>query len=183
MRRNLNPIPNTLLIFLLLLTAADFSEDIALASKSEDVVLTTYSEPYQKAFNILIPKGWKAEGGMIPSGVTWNVVDLVENNIRFRVTSPDGKSFFGWYPRFYFQDPQVIAQSSGGMLQPQIGQVLNGCWIYPYLDVAQYARHIVFNQFAVNEFQDPKIIGSFIRSPELEPFVPKIAFSSLQADS
>ena len=81
---------------------------------------------------------------MVPSGVEWNVVDLVENNIRFRVTSPDGKSFFGWYPRFYFQDPQVIMQSSGGVLQPQIGQVLNGCWIYPYLDVAQYVKNIVF---------------------------------------
>ena len=61
---------------------------------------------------------------MVPSGVEWNVVDLVENNIRFRVTSPDGKSFFGWYPRFYFQDPQVIIPSSGEVLQPQIGQVL-----------------------------------------------------------
>jgi hypothetical protein len=30
---------------------------------------------------------------MVPSGVQWNLVDLVENNIRFRVTSPDGKSF------------------------------------------------------------------------------------------
>ena len=86
-----------------------------------DVFLKLYREPYQGAFHILIPKGWKAEGGMIPSGVQWNVVDLVENNIRFRVTSPDGKSFFGWYPRFYFQDPQVIMRSSGGILQPQMG--------------------------------------------------------------
>lgn len=95
------------------------------------IFLSRYQEQYQNAFHILIPKGWKAEGGMMPSGVQWNVVDLVENNIRFRVTSPDGKSFFGWYPRFYFQDPQVITQSSGGVLQPQIGQVLNGCWLYP----------------------------------------------------
>ena len=80
--------------------------------------LQLYREQYQGAFYMLIPKGWKAEGGMIPSGVQWNVVDLVENNIRFRVTSPDGKSFFGWYPRFYFQDPAVHMQSSGGVLQP-----------------------------------------------------------------
>ena len=69
------------------------------------IFLSQYREQYQGAFSILIPKGWKAEGGMIPSGVSWNVVDLVENNIRFRVTSPDGKSFFGWYPRFYFRTP------------------------------------------------------------------------------
>jgi len=142
---------------------------------TKGVVLTTYTETHQKAFTLLIPKGWTAEGGMLPSGVGWNVVDLVENNIRFRVTSPDGKSFFGWYPRFYFQDPQVHIQSSGGLLQPQIGQVLNGCWIYPYLDVAQYVQYIVFSQFAVNEFQNPQIIGNAVASPELKPLVPQMA--------
>ena len=95
--------------------------------KAENIFLKLYQEQYQRAFYMLIPKGWKAEGGMIPSGVQWNVVDLVENNIRFRVTSPDGKSYFGWYPRFYFQDPAVHMQSSGGLLRPQIGGVLNGC--------------------------------------------------------
>jgi hypothetical protein len=65
---------------------------------------------------------------MIPSGVSWNVVDLVENNIRFRVTSPDGKSFFGWYPRFYFQDPAIIAQTSMGILQKQAGEVMKDSW-------------------------------------------------------
>ena len=124
---------------------------------------------------MLIPKGWKAEGGMIPSGVQWNVVDLVENNIRFRVTSPDGKSFFGWYPRFYFQDPAVHMQSSGGMLQPQIGGVLNGCWIYPYMGVAQYVQNIIFGQLAAREFQNPRIIGRAVESPELRPWLPQTA--------
>lgn len=142
------------------------------------IFLSLYNEKYQNAFHMLIPKGWKAEGGMIASGVAWNVVDLVENNIRFRVTSPDGKSFFGWYPRFYFQDPQVIVQSSAGMLKPQIGQTLNGCWIYPYLNVAQYAQYIVFNQFAANEFQNPHIIGNAVVAPELKVLVPQAATRS-----
>jgi hypothetical protein len=146
------------------------------ASKSnEGVFLDLYQEPYQQAFYILIPKGWKAEGGMIPSGMQWNVVDLVENNIRFRVSSSDGKSFFGWYPRFYFQDPRVISQNSGGILQPQAGQVLNGCWLYPYLNVAEYVQYIVFGQLSANEFQNPRIIGNVVPAPELKPWVPKIA--------
>lgn len=116
----------------------------------DGVHLTVFEEPHQKAFTILIPKGWKTEGGMIPSGVEWNLVDLVETNISFRVTSPDGQSFFGCYPRFYFQDPQVLAQSSYGMMQMQPGQVMNGCWLYPFLDVAQYVQHIVFAQFAAD---------------------------------
>jgi hypothetical protein len=50
---------------------------------------------------------------------------------------------------------------------------LNGCWVYPYLDVAQYVQHIVFGQMAANEFQNPRILGEVIRAPELEPWVPQ----------
>jgi hypothetical protein len=137
------------------------------------IFLTKYREQYQGAFSILIPKGWKPEGGMIASGVSWNVVDLVENNIRFRVTSPDGKSFFGWYPRFYFQDPAVIAQSSMGMLQKRAGEVMNGMWLYPYMNIEQYVQTIVFGQFAANEFQNPRILGQAQPDPELQPWIPK----------
>jgi hypothetical protein len=140
-----------------------------------DIFLELYREQYQGAFYMLIPKGWKAEGGMIPSGVHWNVVDLVENNIRFRVTSPDGKSYFGWYPRFYFQDPAVQVQSSWGVLQPQIGGNLNGCWIYPYMGVTQYVQYIIFGQLAAQEFQNPRIIGRAVEAPELRPWLPQMA--------
>jgi hypothetical protein len=153
------------------------ASDLAAMTDKKDrgIFLDLYQESYQQAFHILIPRGWKAEGGMIPSGVQWNVVDLVENNIRFRVTSPDGKSFFGWYPRFYFQDPRIIMQNSGGVLQPRAGQVLNGCWLYPYLNVAQYVHYIVFGQLSANEFQNPRIIGNVVPAPELKPWVPKMA--------
>jgi hypothetical protein len=139
------------------------------------VFLSLYREQYQNAFSLLIPKGWKAEGGMVPSGVQWNVVDLVENNIKFRVTSQDGKSFFGWYPRFYFQDPSITTRSSGGTLQMRPGQVINGVWQYPYMGIEQYVQYIVFGQFAAREFQNPRILGKAQPSPELKPWVPQVA--------
>ncbi len=74
------------------------SANSTIADNDGDIFLSQYQEPYQNAFYILIPKGWKAEGGIVPSGVQWNVVDLVENNIRFRGTRPDGTSLFGSYP-------------------------------------------------------------------------------------
>ena len=134
--------------------------------------LSLYREAFQGAFNILIPGGWKAEGGMIPSGVDWNVVDLVETNIRFRVTSPAGKSFFGWYPRFYFQDPAILAQSSMGILQKQPGEVVNGCWLFPYMSLEDYVRYIVLGKLSAQEFQDARIIGHAVTSPELQQWVP-----------
>lgn len=123
---------------------------------------------------MLVPKGWKTEGGMISSGVEWNVVDLVENNIRFRATSPDGKSFFGFYPRFYFLDPAVIVQNSRGYLQPQLGGVQNGSWLYPYMDVRQYVETIVFGQFASQEYLNPRVI-EVGDDPELRKLAPSVA--------
>ena len=139
------------------------------------VVLNQYREQYQGAFTILIPRGWRADGGMIPSGVQWNVVDLVENNISFRVTSPDGQSFFGWYPRFYFQDPAVIAGNSMGAIQPRTGTVLNGCWLYPYMGIAGYMKHIVLGRLSAGEFVNPRITAGPVHSPELMPWIPKAA--------
>ena len=186
-----------LLIFTFLLVFAcdsnnkpkDQSQDLSSNSKSslsgmnntqrkpttnqKGIFLSKYREQYQGAFSMLIPKGWKAEGGMIASGVAWNVVDLVENNIRFRVSSPDGKSFFGWYPKFYFQDPAIIAQSSMGILQKQPGEVVNGVWLYPYMNIEQYVQNIVFDQLSANEFQNPRILGQAQHDPELQSWIPK----------
>jgi hypothetical protein len=139
------------------------------------VFLSMYQEQYQGAFTLLIPRGWKTEGGMVPSGASWNVIDLVESNIKFRASSPDGKSFFGWYPRFYFQDPSITTRSSMGVLKMKPGQVINGVWQYPYMSIEQYVQQIVFGQFSVREFQNPRIIGKAQPSPELRPWVPSIA--------
>lgn len=118
-------------IWLLVLLSAGPGAARGAAAPDAGIQLALYNETHQVAFHLLIPKGWRAEGGMLPSGVDWNVVDLVETNIQFRATSPDGNSFFGWDPRFYFQDPAALAQSSGGVLQRQPGQVMNGCWLFP----------------------------------------------------
>lgn len=142
-------------------------------ARDTGIQLTLYTETHQGAFHLLIPKDWRAEGGMLPSGVDWNVVDLVETNIKFRATSPDGNSFFGWYPRFYFQDPAALARASGGVLQMQPGQVMNGCWLFPFMNVGQYVQHIVFRYLAAQEFQNPRIIGSPVPSPELKAWCPR----------
>lgn len=144
------------------------------AEKSgRELHLTLHKEAYQGAFTLLIPKGWKTDGGMVASGTGWNVVDLVENNIKFRVTSPDGKSFFGWYPKFYFQDPAIPYRNSMGMIRKQNGEVLNGTWFYPYMDIKTYVRDIVFRWFAESEFRNPRILGDVQKDPELEPWIPK----------
>jgi len=81
------------LFFFILIAPATATGKTTKSGDDGGIFLTLYREQYQNAFYILIPKGWKTEGGMVPSGAQWNVVDLVENNIRFRVTSPDGQSF------------------------------------------------------------------------------------------
>lgn len=134
--------------------------------------LTFFVEPYQAAFYMLIPRGWKAEGGMVGSGVDWNPVDMLDGNIRFRVTSPDGGSFFGFYPRFLFADPARYAQASGGLLQVPAGHVMNGHWMYPLMTIPQYAQTIVFGKFAAGEFVQPRLLGDAVPVPELCKLAP-----------
>ncbi|OYY92680.1 MAG: hypothetical protein B7Y41_14850 [Hydrogenophilales bacterium 28-61-23] len=132
-------------------------------------------EPYQAAFYLLIPEGWRTEGGMRPSGVAWNKLDLVESNIGFRATSPDGQSRFGWYPRFYFVDPAVYVRSSGGILHPALGSVMDGAWVYPAMGVADFARQIVFGRIARQELGRARLVGHFVEVPALRKLAPQVA--------
>lgn len=134
-----------------------------------------FVEPYQAAFYMLIPENWRTEGGMRPSGASWNKLDLVESNIGFRATSPDGQSRFGWYPRFYFIDPAVYARSSGGILRPAVGSVMDGAWVYPAMGVADFARHIVFGQLARKELGQARVVGRFVEVPALRKLAPQVA--------
>ena len=86
--------------------------------------------------------------------------------------------FFGWYPRFYFQDPAVTMQSSMGIIQVQPGQVLNGCWQYPYMSIPEYVQTILFGQLSADEFMNPKILGDVVPAPELQPWVSSVATHS-----
>ncbi len=134
-----------------------------------------FVEPYQAAFYLLMPENWRTEGGMRSSGVAWNKLDLVESNIGFRATSPDGQSRFGWYPRFYFIDPAVYARSSGGILHPAVGSVMDGAWVYPTMGVADFARNIVFGQLARKELGRARLVGRFVEVPALRKLAPQVA--------
>jgi len=134
-----------------------------------------FVEPYQAAFYLLIPDGWRTEGGMRPSGVAWNKLDLVESNIGFRATSPDGQSRFGWFPRFYFVDPAVYVRSSGGILHPAVGSVMDGAWVYPAMGVEDFARGIVFGQLAREELGRARLAGGFVEVPALRKLAPRVA--------
>lgn len=134
-----------------------------------------FVEPYQAAFYLLLPENWRAEGGMRPSGVAWNKLDLVESNIGFRATSPDGQSRFGWYPRFYFIDPATYLRSSGGILNPVVGSVMDGAWVYPAMGVADFARNIVFGQLARKELGRARVAGRFVDVPALRKLAPQFA--------
>ena len=148
------------------------------ATDGKGEYVSLFVEPYQAAFYMLIPKGWKTEGGMIPSGLPWNKADLIGSNIRFRATSPDGKAFFGWYPKFFFSDPRLVSQSSMGILNPPVGGVHNGFWMYPYMTIPQFAQTVVFGQLASKEFVNPRLLGGVKPSPELQPLVPQVATHS-----
>ena len=59
-----------LVVFFFILIAPAWASEKGTKSSGEGgTFLSLYQEQYQNAFYILIPKGWKTEGGMVPSGV------------------------------------------------------------------------------------------------------------------
>lgn len=63
-----------------------------------------------------------------------------------------------WEAKGHFS-VKVPGTTSRGILQKQAGEVINGMWLYPYMNIEQYVQNIVFGQFAANEFKNPRILG------------------------
>jgi hypothetical protein len=148
-----------------------------------DVVLEVHREQTQGAFTMLIPRGWRTQGGMVPSGVPGNIVDLIEGNINFAAVSADGRSALAFLPKFYFQTPESLARSSGGMLNPQPGQMLNGCIVYPWVEIPAYLEQIVFPSLLQGAIQNVRFTGQVRPAPWLDPLVPRNVASRWQVGS
>lgn len=104
-----------------------------------------FSQPVE-AFSLLIPKGWKSDGGII-----WNQpgTTCAGTNLGFKAVSSDGKYSFEMFPQYmwaYNSDPQMAQyyQNSGSPY----------CGYGQPMDAANYFKQA----FAIRELGNPQII-------------------------
>jgi hypothetical protein len=95
-----------------------------------------FAQPME-AYSILVPRGWKSEGG-----ITWQVgnpcmVEAIRN--RVRATSPDGKFQLDIYPtqQWEWWDNQLMLQT---MMQQQQNPVFRRCPIAQPMSAADFLR-------------------------------------------
>lgn len=120
-----------------------------------------------EVFRMLIPKGWRFQGG-----ITWKInvkgvmnltrADLANPaEIAFRVVSPDGKAWVEVYPEIRFAD---LTQAPAGPLFPP-GKPYGGMISMPVVDPFAYVERIVFPRFRQGVV-DPRLVAR-TEAPEL----------------
>ena len=97
---------------------------------------TGFAQPTE-AYSILVPKGWKSQGG-----ITWQVgnpcmIEAIRN--RVSVTSPDGRMALEIYPvqQWEWWDDQLMLQTQ---MQQQQNPVFRRCSIAQPMDAGQFLQ-------------------------------------------
>ena len=97
-------------------------------------------EPNEKAFTILKPKGWLAEGGIVrwdPSTMG-GAANAIEAKIDFALMSDEAGSFkIHWLPDIYYAD--LTGQAVAGMF-PE-GSWYNGMPVLHKMDAIEFLRN------------------------------------------
>lgn len=102
-----------------------------------------YEDVTEKAFTVLIPEGWKTEGGIMriaPSQIQ-TIVDGCGKKLYFSIHDPDSRASITYFPTEIFH----TSAPGTSWLSVAPGQVLNGMKQMPQvLTPAQYVAQIVF---------------------------------------
>lgn len=102
-----------------------------------------YEDVTEKAFTVLIPEGWKTEGGImrIPPNQIQTVVDGCGKKLYFSIHDPDSRASITYFPTDIFH----TAAPGTSWLSVAPGQALNGMKQMPQvLTPSQYVAQVVF---------------------------------------
>jgi len=98
-----------------------------------------YEDPTERAFTVMIPEGWKAEGGImqIPQHQIRTVIDGCGKKLNFLVYDPSSQAFIHYFPT------EIYHSTYNSYASP--GQVLNGMVQLPrLLSPSEYIREMLF---------------------------------------
>lgn len=126
-------------------SSANFTEgkDYTLFERARVLDKVGFTQPVE-AFSLLIPKGWKTEGGII-----WNQpgTACAGTNRGFKAVSPDGKSSFEMFPVYLWSYDPLSTQFNQNSGSPY-------CTYGRPMDAATYFKQA----FSKNELGNPQII-------------------------
>lgn len=111
------------------------------------VVFTRIQEPNEKAFSILIPSGWKTEGGIIRVNpiAQGGAAQSISAKLNFLIKRDDKVSVgLHWFPEILFCDARKTPAGQMGLFPP--GSTYNGMPVLPLMTAEDFLLQIVFPQ-------------------------------------
>lgn len=111
----------------------------------EVLVFNRVTEPNERAFSLLVPTGWKTEGGIyrVDPTAAGGAAQSIAAKVDFAVKSDNaGSVMVRWLPDVLFYDASMSPAGQMGMFPP--GSNYNGMTVFPKMSATQFIIDIAF---------------------------------------
>lgn len=129
-------------------------------SKEKTVVFKRVNEPNENAFSLLIPQGWKTQGGIfrIDPNTGGGSGNAIEAKFDFAVMSNEsGEAMLRWLPEMNYFDMRNSPAGQMGLFPT--GSNYNGMRVIPLLNAAAFIQQVVI-PYAHPQISELKFISS-----------------------
>jgi len=111
----------------------------------DTIIFTRVAEPKEKAFTLLVPKGWLVEGGIfrVNPALQGGPAQSIAAKLDFTVKKDGaGTVLIRWLPDVLFFDARYSPAGQMGLFP--VGSNYNGMTVYPLMPAAQFLSQIAF---------------------------------------
>lgn len=118
---------------------------VAEATDDSTVVFDRRAEPRENAFDLLVPKGWLIDGGVMRVDPTaqGGAAQSIEAKLDFSVKSDGGgRVLLRWLPDTWFIDASMTPAGQMGLFPP--GSNYNGMTVMPALSARDFLQQVAF---------------------------------------
>ena len=129
-------------------------------SSGETMIFTRVHEPKEKAFSLLIPKGWQVDGGIVRMNplTQGGAAQSIAAKLDFTVKKDSaGTVQIRWLPDMLFFDARHSPAGQMGLFPP--GSNYNGMPVYPLMPASQFITQMAL-PYAHPQAQELTIISS-----------------------
>jgi hypothetical protein len=139
--KNQNFILMLIFIFSIQVTYSDINQ-----TGNNTIIFQRVQEKNEKAFSLLVPKGWQTDGGIMrinplnQGGAAQSIAAKVDFAVK---KDNQGSVMIRWLPDVLFFDARMSPAGQMGLYPP--GSNYNGMTVYPIMSAVQFLQQIAFS--------------------------------------
>ena len=155
-----SPVTACVLLFILAFPVSAQQKITHRSDKPATVVFTRVYEPREKAFSLLVPRGWQVDGGIyrVDPGMQGGAAQSIAAKLDFSVKKDAaGTVMIRWLPDVLFFDNRNMPAAA---MFP-VGSNYNGMTVYPLVPAAVFLQQVAF------PYAHPQVTG--FRTLETHP--------------